>query len=36
MLTPIKINSTLNENGFIDSKIAGAAIFAGDEYQTPV
>jgi len=36
MLIPIKINSTLNENGFILSKITGAAIIAADEHQMAV
>jgi hypothetical protein len=36
MLIPIKINSTLIENDFIDSKIAGAAIFVADEHQTVI
>jgi hypothetical protein len=36
MLIPIKINSTLNENDFIVSKVTLAVNFAADEHQMAI
>jgi len=33
---PIKMNSTLNENGFIFSKVAVSTNFVADEHQMAI